>query len=568
MTPLDHALRDTLQCGWETPRFLFFSSEATPLVQYSHLLPVFATVVFLIFLIAKRGKKIDEYLLIVLSSLFAIFTLFDLRLWVSTNPSEIMFLWSLLNYIEPLLYLITSYVVLRYVYKGVVPNIIKYIFGLSYIPIILFGPTPLNLAGYDYTNCDRLAVEGLLVSYIYALEIFVILFMLTTAVFKLRKSREKTYARSTIYLTSGSILFLAALSSGNIFGTLFQETLGENAWLIGQYGLFGMPIFLGAIIYIIVKFGAFNSKLLATQALVLILSVLVGSVFFVAQSTATRVISVFTFLLILSFGYALIKSVKKEVEQREMIEKLAKNLQIANNRLKQLDKQKSEFVSIASHQLRSPLTSIAGYASLMREGTYGQLPAKMREPVERIEQSARFMAESIEDFLNVSRIESGNMKYHLTDFNLREVTEHICDDIRPEALRKGLVLLFKNRLEKQGVIHADLGKIQQILHNLINNSLKYTPKGTIVVTARDNSKAKRIYVDVLDTGIGMNEDTLHSIFQKFERGDSANLVNVKGTGLGLFVAIKMAEAMGGTITADSEGEGKGSRFTLELPLVM
>jgi signal transduction histidine kinase len=148
------------------------------------------------------------------------------------------------------------------------------------------------------------------------------------------------------------------------------------------------------------------------------------------------------------------------------------------------------------------------------------------------------------------------------------VAEHIADDIRTEALRQGLVLLFRTKMEGKGIINADLGKVQQILHNLINNALKYTPKGTITVVVHDNLKQKRVYIDIIDTGIGMNEATLQSIFHKFERGDKANTVNVKGTGLGLYVALKMAEAMGGTVSAHSDGEGKGSRFTIELPLVM
>jgi signal transduction histidine kinase len=118
------------------------------------------------------------------------------------------------------------------------------------------------------------------------------------------------------------------------------------------------------------------------------------------------------------------------------------------------------------------------------------------------------------------------------------------------------------------VVNADVGKTNQIVHNLINNSLKYTPKGSVSVFVRDDIKKKRIYVEITDTGIGMSEKTQHTIFQKFNRADNANSVNVSGTGLGLYVALKMAEAMGGDITAFSEGDGKGSRFTFELPLAL
>jgi len=149
---------------------------------------------------------------------------------------------------------------------------------------------------------------------------------------------------------------------------------------------------------------------------------------------------------------------------------------------------------------------------------------------------------------------------------LKEEVSNVCDDVRPSALKKGLVLLFRSDLKGRAIVNADLNKVIQICHNLINNSLKYTPKGTITVFLRDDTQQKRIYVDVIDTGVGMDGETIDSIFQKFARAKDASKVNTSGTGLGLFVALKIAQAMGGTITAHSNGEGKGSRFTLELPL--
>lgn len=275
-------------------------------------------------------------------------------------------------------------------------------------------------------------------------------------------------------------------------------------------------------------------------------------------------ISLLTIVITLLILYATISSARYSVK----LQVTAKQLEKANARLQKLDKQKSEFVSIASHQLRSPLTSIRGYASMLLEGSFGNISQKVKEPIERIEASAKHMTMAVEDYLNVSRIEAGNMKYELTDFNLRDEIEHIADDVRPVALKEGLVVLFRTDLKSRGLVHADIGKTAQIAHNLINNAIKYTKEGTITVFVRDDIAKKQIYVDIVDTGVGMSEDTLHGLFQKFSRAENANQVNTSGTGLGLFVALKMAEAMGGTIEAHSAGEGKGSRFTLVLPLVM
>jgi len=276
---------------------------------------------------------------------------------------------------------------------------------------------------------------------------------------------------------------------------------------------------------------------------------------------------VITVILVGILGYILSKSVKHEIKQREEIEQLAIGLGRANERLQELDKLKSEFVSIASHQLRSPLTAIRGYGSMLREGSFGKLPETTNDPLDRINESAKLMAMSIEDFLSVSRIESGNMKYELSDFNLNEQAKHIVDDLRTEALKAGLVLYYKSDITSQGFVTADIGKTQQILHNLINNSLKYTKKGTVTVYVHESKKLKKLYIEIIDTGIGMSQETIETIFGKFTRAKNANSVNIKGTGLGLFVAREMARAMQGDITAHSKGDGKGSHFILELPLL-
>jgi signal transduction histidine kinase len=335
-----------------------------------------------------------------------------------------------------------------------------------------------------------------------------------------------------------------------------------------MYGMFGMTVFMFVISAMLVQFRTFHVGVTASVVLLVILVLLKISQYTYTTSvmgvTLTSVGLFFTLLI----GYFLIKSVRREVRLRHEVEHLAGSLEKANARLKILDKQKSEFLSIASHQLRSPLTAIRGYTSLMLEGSYGPVSEKLRQPIDRIHESSRLMALAVEDYLNVSRIESGNMKYSMSDFSLVDQVDHLCDDLRPEAIRHGLSLLFRTDVMSRGIVHADLGKTVQIVQNLINNAIKYTKQGSIRVLVRDDLATERIYVDIVDTGIGMDEEALSRIFQKFERAKNANAANVHGTGLGLYVALKMAKDMNGNITAHSDGEGKGSRFTIELPLAL
>ncbi len=544
-------------CDLPDPHFLVFSDAVPPLVYYSHLPIAFIALFIGTYILYKNFSGFANRSFFVLTLSYAIWVLLDSVFWASNRGDVVTFVWSMQILFEPLIYISALFLMYGLI-KETSPSFTRLLaLSLLYLPVVLFVPTKLMLFAFDEATC--LSLEGPLATfYTYGIEVFVLFWILFFAI-------KEAYSRADrrdeiITLTFGITCLLLMFSIGNVMGSITGD------WQFAHIGLFTMPIFLSFFAYSVVKYKTFRIKLFSTVTFVFALIGLNFSLLFITDIATFRAISIIILIFVCAFGYLIIKAISREIKQREEIEQLAKELERANVRLRQVDKLKSEFVSIASHQLRSPLTSISGYASLLREGTYGKLSEKMIEPISRIEQSARLMAESIEDYLNVSRIESGNMKYHLSDFSLRSEVEHICDDLRSEALKNGLILLFKTNTTSKTIINADLGKVQQIIHNLINNAIKYTPKGTITVYLRDDAAKKRIYIEILDTGIGMNTETLHSIFQKFERGDKANSVNVKGTGLGLYVALKMAEAMGGTISAHSEGEGKGSHFIVELPL--
>ncbi len=128
-------------------------------------------------------------------------------------------------------------------------------------------------------------------------------------------------------------------------------------------------------------------------------------------------------------------------------------------------------------------------------------------------------------------------------------------------------MVFRSECNGSCSISADIGKTRQILSNLIDNSMKYTPKGTITVVAHDDPKTKKMLITIQDTGIGMDMETQEDVFEKFVRAKNANSVNVTGTGLGLYIAKKMILEMKGNVTVHSDGEGKGSTFTVEFPLL-
>lgn len=339
----------------------------------------------------------------------------------------------------------------------------------------------------------------------------------------------------------------------------------EYTWMGPLFTL----ILVGSIFAAISKYRLFNAKVIATQLFIFSLWVFILVRAAAATDPVDKIANVLLLLLTVIIGIFLIRSVFREVEQREKIEKLAADLEVANEKLREMDLQKSEFVSIASHQLRSPLTAIKGYTSMLLEGSYGDISEKVRGTLERIFQSGQTLVVVIENFLNLSRIEQGRMAYTMTPLDLRVLTRQVVDQLSPNAQKKGLNLSYDFHPTEEPestslfTVTADGEKIRQVILNLLDNSIKYTPKGTVRVLL-EKAKTRGIRLTISDTGIGMSKETIEKLFKKFSRADGAGKVNAGGSGLGLYLAGEIMAAHKGKVWAESEGEGKGSSFIVEL----
>ncbi|MFA6392493.1 MAG: HAMP domain-containing sensor histidine kinase [Candidatus Paceibacterota bacterium] len=249
------------------------------------------------------------------------------------------------------------------------------------------------------------------------------------------------------------------------------------------------------------------------------------------------------------------------VNLNKEIERLNGELGDANEKLKGLDKLKTEFVSLASHQLRSPLTAIKGYASMLMDGDYGEMTKEAKEAIDRMYQSSKNLTIVVEDLLNVTKIESGGMKFEMAPFDLSIIVEDEVKDFSIATEKKGLKLNFEKDSDTSFMVNGDKEKIRQIIINFIDNSVKYTKEGSVNVSVKNQNN--KVVFCVKDTGMGMTEEVKDSLFQKFARGDGARM-NTTGTGLGLYLAKQIVEAHKGRVWVESEGEGKGSAFFMEL----
>lgn len=236
-------------------------------------------------------------------------------------------------------------------------------------------------------------------------------------------------------------------------------------------------------------------------------------------------------------------------------------LEKAYEKLQELDKMKDEFVSITSHELRTPMSSIKGYIWML-ENKGGTLSEKQHGYLEAAKRGADRMINLINDMLNVSRIEQGKIGLRTVGFDLKEIVAEVAEGLKLKAGEKGLALSVK---AESVLAEADPDRVREVIGNLIENAIKYTGIGSIIVTVKKvQGKAK---VSVKDTGKGIAADDLPRLFQKFGRLERsfATVAETSGTGLGLYISKLLVEKMGGQIGVSSV-PARGSTFYFTLPL--
>jgi len=248
---------------------------------------------------------------------------------------------------------------------------------------------------------------------------------------------------------------------------------------------------------------------------------------------------------------------------QEKIKRATAKLEATNEKLKELDSAKDEFISMASHQLRTPLTSVKGYLSMVLEGDVGKLNKQQYEFVDQAFGSAQRMVYLIADLLNVSRLNTGKFVIDSGATNLAEVVRQEVDQLQRHAATRQITLTYKKPRDFP-IVQLDETKIRQVIMNFTDNAIYYTPTGGKVIVELKKTP-QSIELTVTDTGIGVPKALQHKLFTKFYRADNAMKARPDGTGLGLFMAKKVIIAQGGSIIFKSI-EGKGSTFGFSFPI--
>ena len=331
---------------------------------------------------------------------------------------------------------------------------------------------------------------------------------------------------------------------------------------MGNYSLVWLgPIsILISLVFIalaILRYHLFEIRVILTELLVGVMGVILLVLPFLMTTPTLRILTISVFLLFCLFGYILIKATHQEIKRREEIEKLYQELKV-------LDKAKSEFISMASHQLRTPLTAIKGYISMMLEGSYNHFSPRAKEKLKNVLYSNERLIKIVNNLLNISKIELGKMELEKEPVQIEDLIQSCYEELKIEAEKKNLKFHFQKPKKPLPKISIDSLKIRQVILNLIDNAIRYTQKGEIEIKAKKINS--RIQVSVRDTGEGLTQEEKKKIFEGFTRGAAGFTYWIEGAGLGLYIGKKYVELHQGKIWAESKGKGEGSIFLVELPI--
>jgi PAS domain S-box-containing protein len=260
--------------------------------------------------------------------------------------------------------------------------------------------------------------------------------------------------------------------------------------------------------------------------------------------------------------YAVARDITERKKVQAQIEQQNRELALRNREVERATTLKSKFLATMSHELRTPLNAIVGFSELLAEETAGELNDKQKRFVGHIKQGSAHLLQLINDILDLSKIEAGQLELRCEDFQVKDTLPEVLSTIRPLAMAKNIQV--QHSLKTDRAVFADRVRFKQILYNLLSNAVKFTPKGgRIEIDSLDDENF--VYVSVTDTGIGIRAEDQAVVFEEFRQVEGKTGATSEGTGLGLAITKRLVEQQGGKISLQSE-TGKGSRFTFTLPV--
>ena len=334
-----------------------------------------------------------------------------------------------------------------------------------------------------------------------------------------------------------------SLTAGLLLLFSFIIPIGFKNFNFIPYGalfIFPVIVFTAYAIYIV---ELFHVKNIFAGLFTFFLCIVTLIELILAETIEQLLLRIVVFLLTIVIGIQLVKNTFE--------------IELANE-------QKSELMSFATHEIRTPITVMRGYATMLLDGDRGEISKEIKDLLQKIMIAGNDVTTLLSEYLDKSKIELGQLEYIPSKFEVTSVINEVITIFNVHAEQKGLTLGLSTEEGHTHIIFADQAKLKEVIINIIDNSIKYTPHGSIDVSVIN--KNGNVVIKVADTGVGIESDVVPSLFKEFSRADLQK-VNILGSGLGLFLAKKFTEAQGGKIWAESEGKDKGSQFYVTFPEV-
>lgn len=525
--------------------------------------------VWLILLVYQANLKEKQnkiFVLMVTLMLFWVNFAFLARVVGINNPNLALLFLNIAWFATPLFFIFLYLLVIHVLNKEEKYKLLtKTILFAGIVTALITGFSRLIIEGVRFDNGNLMIVYGVGMLPFLAIIFFLIcstLYPLLREYSKLSKKDKQKIG----YFLIGIFIFYFNNAIFNITLPVFFQIV--HLYWIGDYSTIFL---LGFIAYAIAKHKLFEIKAVITSLFVgFIVTLLTIDLLIFTPNLYIQIIKAFNLILFLVFGYYLIQSVLSEIKRAEELEKLTTEVQISHIKLKlayekleKLDKTKSEFISIASHQLRTPLTAIKGYISMILDGSYGELMEEAKRPMENVYQSNERLIKLVNDLLNLSRLEAGKIKFEPSFCSLEKIVIEGVNELKINAEKKNLNIIIKKLSESLPEIIIDENKIRQAFLNILDNAIKYTNEGGEILIELEKIGSEQ-QIKISDTGEGMSQDEIDELFQSFSRTSAGNKLHLQGAGIGLYVAKKFTEMHKGSVWAESPGKGKGSTFYIKI----
>ncbi len=514
--------------------------------------------IFIVFLSNPRAK---------LNKIFVLMTLL-MFVWVDfaflariEGRAERSLLWIRIAWaITPLLFALIYFFIVNFI-KNIkrckLLDIFNIILGILFIFITLF--TDLIIKGISFEKGTLRIIYGQLVFLFFGIVFYFTIVNFVLLFKKYFESLDLEEKAKIKLLLIGLFFFFLMNSIFNIALPVFFKIVH-----LYEFGDYSTIIFLCLIAYAIVKRELFGIRIIATAALISFMVLLFGlDIFIFTTQITVQLFKALIMVVFLYFGYLLIGSVLREIEMREKVKRAYELEKKARAEIEEITEAKTQFIMATQHHLRTPLTSMSGYIDLIFGGSYGKVPAKMKNPLMKFQVSTKRLLRIVNALLDISQFQMGKEVVSLkSGINLEEIIKEVLEELDFEVKNKGLHL----RYQKEGrvpLVKADSEKLKVALFNIIDNGIKYTKKGGITVTL--GRKGKDALIEIKDTGIGLEPEKAKQLFTSaFVRGKEAKKVHGFGRGIGVYVTGHIINAHKGKIWAESEGNGKGTSFFVQL----